>query len=65
MYEWGLRRNPQDNYTLEGYVQHSTTIYQHVLMNVKCYKIDVRVRFAPSPAGQFHFKGLRTALHNY
>lgn len=25
----------------------------------------VRVRFAPSPTGQLHFGGLRTALYNY
>ena len=26
---------------------------------------SVRVRFAPSPTGQLHFGGLRTALYNY
>ena len=26
---------------------------------------DVRVRFAPSPTGDLHIGGLRTALYNY
>lgn len=26
---------------------------------------SIRVRFAPSPTGQLHFGGLRTALYNY
>lgn len=26
---------------------------------------EVRVRFAPSPTGELHIGGLRTALYNY
>ena len=29
------------------------------------YGGDVRVRFAPSPTGQLHLGGLRTALYNF
>mmetsp|Transcript_12991 Transcript_12991/g.21967 ORF Transcript_12991/g.21967 Transcript_12991/m.21967 type:complete len:87 (+) Transcript_12991:238-498(+) len=36
-------------------------------MDVKYDEIDkeVRVRFAPSPTGELHIGGLRTALYNY
>ena len=30
-----------------------------------CDGAEVRVRFAPSPTGQMHLGGLRTALYNY
>jgi len=31
----------------------------------KATKSDVRVRYAPSPTGNLHIGGLRTALYNY
>ena len=31
----------------------------------KNYSSDVRVRFAPSPTGQLHIGGFRSALYNY
>eukprot|EP00808_Paulinella_micropora_P014824 g57614.t1 len=32
---------------------------------VRCHSSQVRVRYAPSPTGQLHLGGLRTALFNY
>ena len=34
-------------------------------MDIKNDIKEVRVRFAPSPTGDLHIGGLRTALYNY
>ncbi|OAF64072.1 hypothetical protein A3Q56_08216, partial [Intoshia linei] len=42
-----------------------TTMKDNSFMRIKFPLYNVRVRFAPSPTGNMHIGGLRTALFNY
>lgn len=48
-------------------VRHHSRNIKHIqYLNIKLYSDSaVRVRFAPSPTGQLHLGGFRTALYNY
>lgn len=45
--------------------QHNRVIKQTMTLQYDDIEREVRVRFAPSPTGDLHIGGLRTALYNY